>query len=73
MLERGVADFAIGSTINWSSEVKELNLFSLPFLLPSYHALDAVESGEPGKRVLQIIEGKGVVPIAWGGRTAFGR
>jgi tripartite ATP-independent transporter DctP family solute receptor len=66
LLERGVADFAIGSVFNWSSEVKEVNLFALPFLLPSYRALDAVEAGEPGKRVVQIIEGKGVVPIAWG-------
>ncbi len=32
---QGVADFAIGSTINWSPQVKELNLFSMPFLFPS--------------------------------------
>ena len=32
LLEQGVADFAMGSTINWSPQVKELNLFSLPFI-----------------------------------------
>src|SRR5688572_1704274 len=31
LLSQGVADFAFGSTINWSPQVKELNLFSLPF------------------------------------------
>jgi TRAP-type C4-dicarboxylate transport system substrate-binding protein len=48
LLQRGVADFAIGTTINWSPQVKELNLFCLPFLLPSYKAVDAVQATEPG-------------------------
>ena len=47
LLQQGVADFAIGSTINWSPQVKELNLFNLPFMFPSHPALDAVEAGEP--------------------------
>jgi len=46
--------------------VKELNLDALPFLFPSYSALDAVEAGDPGKRIFQLIEQKGVIPIAWG-------
>ena len=66
LLEQGVADFAMGSTINWSPQVKELNLFSLPFLFPSYKALDAVEEGEPGQRLWKLIEAKGVIPLAWG-------
>lgn len=66
LLQQGVADFAIGSTINWSPQVKELNLFALPFLFPGYKALDAVETGEPGKRLFQLIEQHGVIPIAWG-------
>src|SRR5262249_50981279 len=48
------------------SLVKELNLDALPFLFPSYSALDAVEAGDPGKRIFQLIEQKGVIPIAWG-------
>src|SRR5512139_4095481 len=36
LLQQGVTDFAIGSTINWSPQVKELNLFALPFMFPSY-------------------------------------
>jgi tripartite ATP-independent transporter DctP family solute receptor len=66
LLNQGVADFAFGSTINWSPQVKELNLFNMPFLFPSYRALDAVEAGAPGQRLFQIIEAKGVVPLAWG-------
>ena len=30
-IRQGVIDLAIGSSINWSPQVKELNLFSLPF------------------------------------------
>jgi TRAP-type transport system periplasmic protein len=66
LLQEGGADFAMGSTINWSAQVKELNLFVLPFLFPSYRAVDAVQGGEPGKRLFALIEQKGVVPIAWG-------
>ena len=66
ILRQGVGDFALGSTINWSTTIKELNLFSLPFFFPSYKALDAVEAGEPGKKLFKIIEEKGVVGLGWG-------
>ncbi len=63
---QGIADFAVGSTINWSPTIKELNLFSLPFFFPDYKHLDAVKAGEPGKRIYKIIEERGVVGLAWG-------
>ena len=66
LLNQGVADFALGSTINWSPQVKELNLFAMPFMYPSYKALDAVQAGEPGKKLFKLIEAKGVIPLAWG-------
>ena len=66
LLNQGVADFALGSTINWSPQVKELNLFAMPFMYPSYKALDAVQAGEPGKKLFKLIEEKGVIPLAWG-------
>jgi tripartite ATP-independent transporter DctP family solute receptor len=66
LLQQGVADFAIGSTVNWSPQVKELNLFGLPFLFPGYAAVDAVQAGEPGKHLFNVMEQTGVVPIAWG-------
>jgi tripartite ATP-independent transporter DctP family solute receptor len=65
-LRQGVIDMAVGSTINWSPQVKQLNLFSLPFLFPDYAAVDAVTQGEVGKRIFQTLEKSGVVPLAWG-------
>ncbi|TEA77014.1 DctP family TRAP transporter solute-binding subunit [Allopusillimonas ginsengisoli] len=65
-IRQGLIDLAIGSTINWSPQIKELNLFSLPFLMPDYAAIDALIEGDVGKQLLNIVEGKGVVPLAWG-------
>jgi tripartite ATP-independent transporter DctP family solute receptor len=66
LLREGVADFALGSTINWSPQVKELNLFVMPFMYPTYQALDAVQRGQPGERLFKLMEDKGVIPLAWG-------
>jgi tripartite ATP-independent transporter DctP family solute receptor len=65
-IRQGVIDLAIGSTINWSPQVKQLNLFSLPFLMPDYAAIDALTQGEVGKELFGIIGKLGVVPLAWG-------
>ena len=65
-IRQGVIDLAIGSSINWSPQVKELNLFSLPFLMPDYRALDALTQGEVGRELFKVIEKNGVVPLAWG-------
>lgn len=65
-IRQGVIDLAVGSTINWSPQVRELNLFSLPFLARDHAGIDALTQGEVGKRILQIVEKAGVVPLAWG-------
>jgi len=65
-IRQGVIDLAIGSTINWSPQIKELNLFSLPFLMPDYAALDALTQGPVGKDLFARLERAGVVPLAWG-------
>ncbi len=65
-IRQGVIHLAIGSTINWSPQVKELNLFSLPFLMPDYQAIDALTEGKVGKQIFAILEKQGVVPLAWG-------
>ena len=65
-LRQGVIDMAVGSTINWSPQVKELNLFSLPFLMPDYAAIDALTQGPVGQKIFQRLEQGGVVPLAWG-------
>lgn len=66
LLKQGVADFALGSTINWSTSVKELNLFSLPFFFHDYEALDAVETGAIGNKIIQALDEKGVIALGWG-------
>jgi tripartite ATP-independent transporter DctP family solute receptor len=65
-IRQGVIDMALGSTINWSPQVKELNLFSLPFLARDHAGLDALTQGAVGKQILQIVEKAGVVPLGWG-------
>ncbi|BAT58105.1 C4-dicarboxylate-binding periplasmic protein precursor [Variibacter gotjawalensis] len=65
-MRQGVIDMAVGSTINWSPQVAELNLFSLPFLMPDHKAIDAITQGPAGKKIFEIIGSKDVVPLAWG-------
>jgi tripartite ATP-independent transporter DctP family solute receptor len=65
-LRQGVIDMAVGSTINWSPQVKELNLFSMPFLMPDYKAIDALTQGAVGNDLFGILTKQGVVPLAWG-------
>jgi tripartite ATP-independent transporter DctP family solute receptor len=65
-LRQGVIDMAVGSTINWSPQVKELNVFSLPFLTTTFAGTDAMTQGEVGKKIFEAIDQKGVLPLAWG-------
>lgn len=65
-IRQGVIDLAIGSSINWSPQVKQLNLFALPFLTPDAKGLDALIKGEVGKDISTILEKQGVVPLAFG-------
>jgi TRAP-type transport system periplasmic protein len=65
-MRQGIIDMAVGSTINWSPQVQELNLFSMPFLMPDYKAIDALTGGEVGKKLFDIIASKDIVPLAWG-------
>ncbi len=66
ILRQGIADFAFASTINWSSTIKQLNLFNLPFFFPDYAALDRVTEGYVGETLKKIIKKKGVTILAWG-------
>ncbi len=69
MLRNGAIDFALASTINWSPQIKELNLTALPFLLAMepdrYKAMDAIMKGKSGKMMVAAIEDKGVKIIGW--------
>lgn len=69
LLRQGTIDFALGSTINWSPQVKELNLPALPFFIGSqknpYKAMDALLAGKSGKMMREAIEKKGVHVLGW--------
>ncbi|HLT26029.1 MAG TPA: DctP family TRAP transporter solute-binding subunit [Zeimonas sp.] len=65
-IRQGVIDLAVGSTINWSPQIRQLNLFSLPFLARDHAGIDAMTQGEVGKQILALVEKAGVVPLAWG-------
>ncbi|MCR4667237.1 MAG: TRAP transporter substrate-binding protein DctP [Desulfovibrio sp.] len=70
LLRNGIIDFALASTINWSPQVKQLNLPCMPFFVTShpdrYKAMDAIEAGKSGKMLISAIEKKGVHFIGWG-------
>ena len=61
-----MADFCFASTINWSTTIKELNLFNLPFFFPDYKSLDALTQGEIGLEIGGLLKKKGVTLLAWG-------
>ncbi len=65
-MRQGVIDLAIGSTINWSPQLKQLNLFSMPFLAQDHAGIDALVQGPIGKHMMDLVEKAGVVPLAWG-------
>lgn len=69
LVRNGAIDFALASTINWSPQVKELNLTALPFFIANnpdrYKALDAIEKGKSGKMLEKAIEKTGVKFIGW--------
>lgn len=65
-MRSGLIDMAVGSTINWSPQVPELNLFSLPFLVTDNADVDAITQGEAGQMAFKAIEKRGVIPLAWG-------
>jgi len=70
IVRNGAADFALSSTINWSPQATELNLFALPFFISSqpdpYKALDAIEAGKAGKIISDALQKKGVTVLGWG-------
>ena len=65
-LRQGVADFAVLSSINIAPQVREFALFQLPFITPSYAALDALLASEIGTRMVQALDSRDVVSLSWG-------
>jgi TRAP-type C4-dicarboxylate transport system substrate-binding protein len=65
-MRQGVIDAAVFSTINISPQIREMNLFSLPFLMPGPRAYDALIEGEVGRDLFRVLAQREVEPIAWG-------
>ncbi len=65
-MRQGVVDFAVFSTINISPQVREMNLFSLPFLLGDHRGFDAIIKGPVGEELFRVLSTREVVPLAWG-------
>lgn len=65
-MRQGVIDMAVGSTINWSPQVKELKLFTPPFLMPSYKSIDALTEGKVGAEIFASVDKASILPLAWG-------
>lgn len=65
-LRQGAIDMSVSGTNNWSSQVKELSLFGLPFLIPNAAAMDALTGGEVGAYMFKVLETKGAIGLAWG-------
>ncbi|MDR1376169.1 MAG: DctP family TRAP transporter solute-binding subunit [Synergistaceae bacterium] len=63
LLRNGTIDFACQSTINYSPQIAELNLFALPFFMSGqpdrYKALDAITNGKAGELIAKALEDKG--------------
>jgi tripartite ATP-independent transporter DctP family solute receptor len=65
-MRQGVIDMTVSSTINLSPQIREMNLFSLPFLMPGPATFDAFITGEVGQDLFRVMERRDVVPLAWG-------
>lgn len=65
-LREGVIDMAIGAGISWSPQVKEFNVFSLPFLIPDDATADAAVAGPGGAMIFERLRNLGIEPLAWG-------
>jgi tripartite ATP-independent transporter DctP family solute receptor len=65
-IRQGVVDMAVFSTINISPQVREMNLFSLPFLLQDHRGFDAIINGPVGEELFRALSSRDVVPCAWG-------
>jgi TRAP-type C4-dicarboxylate transport system substrate-binding protein len=64
-LRAGAIDLAVGSAAAWATQVKELNLIALPWLVPDAEALDALLQSDVAQQLAASVQAAGVVPLAW--------
>jgi TRAP-type transport system periplasmic protein len=66
-MRQGVIDVLCGAPINWSGTVRELGVFTLPFILPDHKAWDAA-TNEPAimNEYFDLVRKAGAEPLAVG-------
>jgi TRAP-type transport system periplasmic protein len=66
MVAKGIIDCAVESTINSSTVIPAMNIFSFPFFINNFENLDKIENGKTGKAIFAEMEKIGLKPLAWG-------
>jgi TRAP-type C4-dicarboxylate transport system substrate-binding protein len=70
-MRQGIIDVLCGAPINWYSTVRDLSVFTLPFITPDHRALDAVlDSKEVMGEYFDLVRKAGAEPLA-AGETGF--
>src|SRR5262245_61177768 len=64
-MRQGVIDMNVASTINLAPQVREMNLFSLPFIMPDHKAFDVLTSGAVRQDLDGILAARDSVALAW--------
>ena len=64
-LRSGAADLAIGSTLYWSVQVRELGVVGLPWIAPEEKQLDALVTGVIAEKLAAAVEAGGAMPLAF--------
>lgn len=66
-MRQGIIDVLCGAPINWSGTVRELGVFTLPFILPDHKAWDAATT-EPAivSEYFDLVRKAGAEPLAIG-------
>jgi len=66
-MRQGIIDVLCGAPVNWSGTVRELSVFTLPFILPDHKAWDAATT-EPAivNEYFDIVRKAGAEPLAIG-------
>jgi tripartite ATP-independent transporter DctP family solute receptor len=64
-MRQGLIDMNVGSTINLAPQIREMNLFSLPFIMPDQRAFDALTSGAVRADLDKTLASRDAVALAW--------
>src|SRR5262245_1449689 len=64
-MRQGVIDMNVASTINLAPQIREMNLFSFPFIMPDHKAFDALTSGAVRVDLDAALASRDAVALAW--------